>query len=48
MESVSHNLQFLTDLTKGIAARFGDNYEVILHDLTRPYEVRSLRSRTGT
>ncbi|QYR20766.1 helix-turn-helix transcriptional regulator [Paenibacillus sp. sptzw28] len=38
MESVSQELHFLDDLAKGIAAQFGDNCEVVVHDLTRPYD----------
>ncbi|CAH0121836.1 Transcriptional regulator DauR [Paenibacillus sp. CECT 9249] len=38
MEHVQHEMEFLSALVKGIAAQFGENCEVVLHDLTRPYE----------
>jgi len=38
MESIQDEHEFLTSLVKGIAAQFGDNCEVVLHDLKRPYE----------
>ncbi|MDF2716959.1 MAG: hypothetical protein K0R28_3884 [Paenibacillus sp.] len=38
MESVRDELVFLTELTKGIAAQFGESCEVVLHDLSQPYE----------
>jgi predicted transcriptional regulator YheO len=38
MESVQQEMEFLTALVKGIAAQFGENCEVVLHDLTRPYD----------
>ncbi|WP_018758702.1 helix-turn-helix transcriptional regulator [Paenibacillus terrigena] len=38
MEQVQAEFEFLTSLVRGIAAQFGDNCEVVLHDLTRPYD----------
>lgn len=38
MESVQQELPFLLAMIKGIAAQFGENCEVVLHDLTRPYD----------
>ncbi|BBI33429.1 helix-turn-helix transcriptional regulator [Cohnella abietis] len=38
MESIQQEMVFLQSLVKGIAAQFGENCEVVLHDLTRPYE----------
>ncbi len=38
MESVKDESEFLRDLVKGLAAQFGSNCEVVLHDLNRPYE----------
>ena len=38
MQSVQSELPFLQSLVKGIAAQFGDRCEVVLHDLTLPYD----------
>ncbi|MDF2669269.1 MAG: hypothetical protein K0R67_1575 [Paenibacillus sp.] len=38
MESVKDESEFLHDLVKGLAAQFGSNCEVVLHDLHRPYD----------
>ncbi|MCG7406236.1 helix-turn-helix transcriptional regulator [Paenibacillus sp. ACRRX] len=38
MESVKDELPFLQALVKGIASQFGENCEVVLHDLTLPYD----------
>ncbi|MFC7394537.1 helix-turn-helix transcriptional regulator [Scopulibacillus cellulosilyticus] len=38
MESVKQELDFLQPLIKGIAAQFGENCEVVLHDLTEGIE----------
>ncbi|OCT10508.1 hypothetical protein A8709_11955 [Paenibacillus pectinilyticus] len=38
MESIQDEFGFLTDLVTGLAAQFGDNCEVVLHDLTGSYE----------
>lgn len=38
MEKIKDEMEFLTSLIKGIAAQFGDNCEVVLHDLTGGYE----------
>ncbi|MEC0121102.1 helix-turn-helix transcriptional regulator [Paenibacillus apiarius] len=38
MESIQEELPFLQALVKGIAAQFGDQCEVVLHDLTLPYD----------
>lgn len=38
MESVENEFVFLQDLVKGLAAQFGSNCEVVLHDLNRPYD----------
>jgi predicted transcriptional regulator YheO len=38
LESVQDEFEFLNVLVNGIAAQFGPNCEVVLHDLTRPYD----------
>lgn len=38
MESIQDEFEFLRDLVTGLAAQFGDNCEVVLHDLTGSYE----------
>ncbi|MFD0696115.1 transcriptional regulator [Paenibacillus sp. GCM10027628] len=38
MESIRDEFEFLKDLVTGLAAQFGDNCEVVLHDLTGSYE----------
>lgn len=38
MKSISMELPLLTELAKGIAAQFGDNCEVVVHDWSRPYD----------
>ncbi|SFK99927.1 Predicted transcriptional regulator YheO, contains PAS and DNA-binding HTH domains [Paenibacillus sp. 1_12] len=38
MESIREDFEFFSDLIKGIAAQFGDQCEVVLHDLTGDYE----------
>lgn len=38
MESIQGEFEFLSSLVRGIAAQFGENCEVVLHDLTRPYD----------
>ncbi|CAN7222569.1 helix-turn-helix transcriptional regulator [Paenibacillus sp. LjRoot153] len=38
MESIQDEFVFLTDLVTGLAAQFGENCEVVLHDLTGSYE----------
>lgn len=38
MEHIREESEFLNSLVKGIAAQFGDNCEVVLHDLTGSYE----------
>ncbi|WP_028544083.1 helix-turn-helix transcriptional regulator [Paenibacillus taiwanensis] len=38
MESIKDELPFLQALVKGIASQFGENCEVVLHDLTLPYD----------
>lgn len=38
MESVKDELPLLASMMKGIAAQFGPNCEVVLHDLTKGYE----------
>ncbi|NOU92272.1 transcriptional regulator [Paenibacillus sp. LMG 31456] len=38
MESIQKEFEFLSDLVQGIAAQFGEYCEVVLHDLTQPYE----------
>ncbi|WP_409342740.1 transcriptional regulator [Paenibacillus sp. MBLB4367] len=47
MESVQDEHEFLTSLVKGIAAQFGDNCEVVLHDLKRPYESTIIAIENG-
>lgn len=38
MESIQDEFGFLSDLVTGLAAQFGENCEVVLHDLTGSYE----------
>ncbi|MGG1520056.1 helix-turn-helix transcriptional regulator [Paenibacillus oryzisoli] len=38
MESIRDEFEFLTGLVHGLAAQFGENCEVVLHDLTGSYE----------
>ncbi|MFK7696213.1 transcriptional regulator [Paenibacillus sp. HJGM_3] len=38
MESVTDEFEFLQDLVRGLAAQFGSDCEVVLHDLRRPYD----------
>ncbi|MFC4101897.1 helix-turn-helix transcriptional regulator [Paenibacillus xanthanilyticus] len=38
MESIQDEMPFLTSLVKGLAAQFGPNCEVVLHDLQREYD----------
>ncbi|WP_203333677.1 helix-turn-helix transcriptional regulator [Planococcus beigongshangi] len=38
MENVKQERKFLKAVVKGIAAQFGENCEVVLHDLTRQYD----------
>lgn len=38
MENIEDNLDFLKPIIKGIAAQFGENCEVVLHDLTKGYD----------
>lgn len=38
VESVQDEFPFLQMLVKGLAAQFGDQCEVVLHDLTLPYD----------
>lgn len=38
MGYVSDNLNLLSDIAKCVAMQFGENCEVVLHDLTLPYE----------
>lgn len=38
MESISQELTFLTELAHGIAAQFGDNCEVVVHDWSKPVD----------
>jgi predicted transcriptional regulator YheO len=38
MNDVHEEMTFLKSLMKGIAAQFGDQCEVVLHDLTRDYD----------
>ncbi|WP_152395480.1 helix-turn-helix transcriptional regulator [Paenibacillus guangzhouensis] len=38
MERIEAEFEFLSSLVRGIAAQFGENCEVVLHDLTRPYD----------
>ncbi|GIN14222.1 hypothetical protein J26TS2_40890 [Shouchella clausii] len=38
MESIHDELPLLSSIIKGIAAQFGPNCEVVLHDLTKGYE----------
>ena len=37
MESIHEEWEFVNLVVKGIAMQFGDRCEVVLHDLTRPY-----------
>lgn len=47
MESVQQEMAFLSDLVQGIAAQFGDACEVVLHDLSRPYESTIIAIENG-
>ncbi|WP_276353222.1 helix-turn-helix transcriptional regulator [Cohnella caldifontis] len=47
MESVDNELEFLNALVDGIAAQFGDQCEVVLHDLRKPYESTIVAIRNG-
>ncbi|NEU31989.1 transcriptional regulator [bacterium LRH843] len=38
MEDIQENITFLKSLIKGIAAQFGENCEVVLHDLKKPFD----------
>lgn len=38
MEDIQENIRFLKSLMKGIAKLFGENCEVVLHDLKRSYD----------
>lgn len=38
MSFISENLEMLSDIAKCIALQFGSDCEVVLHDLTRPYD----------
>lgn len=38
MESVTDEMEFLRDMVRALAAQFGSNCEVVLHDLRRPYD----------
>ncbi|WHY85972.1 helix-turn-helix transcriptional regulator [Neobacillus novalis] len=38
MENINDELDFLKSVIKGISAQFGENCEVVLHDLTGNYE----------
>lgn len=38
VQTIQDEFAFLTILVKGLAAQFGENCEVALHDLTRPYD----------
>ncbi len=38
VESIQENMLFLKSLVKGISAQFGENCEVVLHDLKQPYD----------
>ncbi|RJE87693.1 transcriptional regulator [Paenibacillus sp. 1011MAR3C5] len=38
METISQEFMFFAELAKGIAAQFGDNCEVVIHDWSKPYD----------
>lgn len=38
MESIKENMQFLSGLLDFLEAHLGSNYEIVLHDWSRPYE----------
>lgn len=38
MESIQENIDFLKSLVKALSLQFGKNCEVVLHDLSRPYD----------
>lgn len=38
MKSVEEEISLFKRIIKGVAAEFGENCEVVLHDLTRPYD----------
>lgn len=47
MESIAKELPLLTEVAKGIAAQFGDNCEVVLHDWSRPYDSTIIAIENG-
>ncbi|REK71519.1 helix-turn-helix transcriptional regulator [Paenibacillus paeoniae] len=38
METISQEFIFFAELAKGMAAQFGDNCEVVIHDWSKPYD----------
>lgn len=38
LETISQEFVFFAELAKGIAAQFGDNCEVVIHDWSKPYD----------
>lgn len=38
METISQEFTFFVELAKGLAAQFGDNCEVVIHDWSKPYD----------
>lgn len=38
MKSIQEEISLFKRIIKGVAAEFGENCEVVLHDLTRPYD----------
>jgi len=38
LETISQEFMFFAELAKGLAAQFGDNCEVVIHDWSKPYD----------
>ncbi|MFZ4451639.1 helix-turn-helix transcriptional regulator [Salibacterium aidingense] len=47
MKDLNFDHDFLKSLMKGIAAQFGENCEVVLHDLTLPYDRTIIEIENG-
>lgn len=47
MNSISDEKEFLLSLVSGLAEQFGSECEVVLHDLTRPYESTIIAIQNG-
>lgn len=47
MQSIQSEMPFLLSLVKGIAAQFGEHCEVVLHDLSKPYDQTMVAIENG-